>query len=74
MLEISSYLSITDLKIYYFCQHFKKAKNAQTFYFWQTVSKRPNLADLAFKKAKWQPWNISYVERYVNKGDYVTFF
>jgi len=29
---------------------------AKPFYFWQTVSKRPNWADLAFKKAKWQPW------------------
>jgi len=28
---------------------------AKSFYFWQTVSKRPNLDDVAFKKAKWQP-------------------
>jgi len=26
----------------------------------QTVSKRPNLDDLAFKKAKWQPWHIRH--------------
>jgi len=38
-------LSKTGLKIYYFCQPSKKAKNSQMskpFYFWQTVSKRPN--------------------------------
>jgi len=41
MFEICSGLSKTDLKIYYFCQYSKKAKNwpnGQTFYFWQTVS------------------------------------
>ncbi len=55
MLEICSDLSKTDLKIYYFCQHSKNGKMAKPFYFWQTVSKRPNLADLTFKTAKWQP-------------------
>jgi len=60
MLEICSDVSKTDLKIYYFSQHSKKAKKwakngqmAQPFNFWQTVSKRPNLADLVFKKVKW---------------------
>jgi len=51
MLEICSDLSKTDLKIYYFCQHSKKAKkwqNGQTILF---------LAN-SFKKAKWQPWFI----------------
>jgi len=41
----------------------KKAKNGQMakpFYFWQTVSKRPNWADLAFKKAKWQPCHVLF--------------
>ncbi len=33
----------------------KNCEMAKPFYFWQTVSKRPNLEDLAFKKAKWQP-------------------
>jgi len=33
----------------------KNGQMAKPFYFWQTVSKRPILADLAFKKAKWQP-------------------
>jgi hypothetical protein len=28
---------------------------AKSFYIWKTISKRPNLDDLAFKKAKWQP-------------------
>ncbi len=48
MLEICSDLFKTSLKIYYFCQHSKKAKKGQMakpFNFWQTV----------FKKAKWQP-------------------
>jgi len=30
----------------------KNGQMAKPFYFWQTVSKRPNLVDLAFKKAK----------------------
>jgi hypothetical protein len=58
MFEICSDLSKTGLKMYYFCQHSKKAKNGQMakpFYFWQTVSKWPNLADLDFKRVKWQP-------------------
>ena len=33
----------------------KGPKMVQTFYFWQTVSKKPNSADLAFLNAKWQP-------------------
>jgi len=48
--------SKTGLKIQFF-QH-SKGKNDQMpipFYFYQTVSKRPNLADFTFKKAKWQP-------------------
>jgi hypothetical protein len=51
MLAIRSDLLKTCLKIYYFCQHSKKAKNGQMakpFYFWQTVS----------KKAKWQPRSL----------------
>jgi len=28
---------------------------AKAFYFWQTISKRPNLDYLAFKRAKWHP-------------------
>jgi len=55
MFEISSDLSKTGLKIYYFCQHSKNGKMAKPLYFWQTTSKSTNLADLAFKKAKWQP-------------------
>ncbi len=38
-----------------FLSTFKKGQMAKPFYFWQTVSKRQNLEDLAFKKAKWQP-------------------
>ncbi len=57
MLEICSDLFKTDIKIYYFCQHSKKAKkwpNGQTLLF---------LAN-SFKKAKWQPclsvlWSFS---------------
>jgi len=30
---------------------------AKSFHFWQTFSERPNLNDLVFKKAKWQPWS-----------------
>ncbi len=52
MFEICSDPSKTVLKLYFFCQHSKMAK---PFYFWQTVSKRPNLADLAFKKAIGNP-------------------
>jgi len=43
MIEISSDLSKIGPKIYYFCQHSKKAKNGQMakpFYFWQTVSNK----------------------------------
>ena len=29
---------------------------AKLFYYWQTVSKRPHVADLAFLKAIWPPW------------------
>jgi len=36
----------------------KNGQMAKPFYFWKTVSKRPNWADLAFKKAKWQPCDI----------------
>ncbi len=46
MLEICSDLSKTDLKIYYFCQHSKKAKkgpNGQTILFLaNSFKKRPN--------------------------------
>ncbi len=42
MLEICSDLSKTDLKIYYFLSTFKNGQLAKTFYFWQTISKRPN--------------------------------
>jgi len=41
-----------------FYSTFKKAKKgpmAKPFNFWQTVSKRPNLAGLVFFKVKWQP-------------------
>ncbi len=47
MLEICSDLFKTGIKIYYFCQHSKNGQMAKPFYFWQTVSKRPNWADLA---------------------------
>ncbi len=50
MLEICSDLFKTCLKIYYFCQHSKKAK------------KWPNIADLAFKKAKWQPCLVTLLD------------
>ncbi len=43
MLEICSDLFKTDLKMYYYCHHSKKAKkwpNGQIIYFWQTVSKK----------------------------------
>jgi len=46
------------LKYALFVKIQKRPKNGQMakpFYFWQTVSKRPNWADLAFKKAKLQP-------------------
>jgi hypothetical protein len=59
MFEISSDLSKTGLKIYYFCQHSKKgqkmAKWPNHYISGKQFQKRPNLADLAFKKAKWQP-------------------
>ncbi len=58
MLEICSDLFKTCLKIYYFCQHSKRSKNGQMakpFYFWQTVSKRPNLVDLALKRPNDNP-------------------
>jgi len=48
-----------------FCSDFSKKaikytiffniQKAKSFYFWQTVSKRPNLDDLVFQKANWQP-------------------
>ena len=58
MFEICSDLSKTGLKIYYFCQHSKKAKKKMAkwpnhFISGKQFQKRPNLADLAFKKAKW---------------------
>jgi len=58
MFEICSDLSKIGLKIYYLCQHSKRPKNGQMakpFYFWQTVSKRPNLADLAFNRPNGNP-------------------
>jgi len=60
MFEICSDLFKTVLKIYYFCRHSKKAKklpNGQTIHYisGKQFQKRPRLADLAFKKAKWQP-------------------
>ncbi len=51
MFEICSDFSKTGLKLYYFCQHSKKAKkwtNGQTILF---------LAN-TFKKVKWQPWTV----------------
>ncbi len=42
MFEICSGLSKIVLKIYYFCQHSKKAKWQNHFISRQTVSKRPN--------------------------------
>ena len=38
-----------------FFQHLKNAQPAKPFYFWETVSERQNLADLAFLKSIWQP-------------------
>ncbi len=49
MYEICSYLSKTGLKIYYFCQHSKKAKNGQTILF---------LANRFKKGQNWQIWPL----------------
>jgi len=38
-------------------------KIAKSFYFLQTISKRPNLDDLAFKKSKWQPCSITHFQK-----------
>jgi hypothetical protein len=60
MFEICSDLSKTGLKIYSFCQHSKKAKKMakwpNRFISGKQFPKRPHWADLAFQKAKWQPW------------------
>jgi len=56
MFEICSDLSKIGLKIYYFCQH---SKGPNHFISGKQFQKGPNLADLAFKKAKWQPWYLS---------------
>jgi len=57
MIEISSDLSKIGPKIYYFCQHSKKAKkwpNGQTILFLANSFKIWQIWLL--KKAKWQPW------------------
>jgi len=54
-LKFFSDLSQTGLKIYYFNQYSKKAKWPDYFVSGKQFQKKPNLADLAFKKAKWQP-------------------
>ena len=46
-----------DLNVKTFSTAFKRGKNChkgKSFYFWQTISKRPHLIELAFKKATWQ--------------------
>jgi hypothetical protein len=63
MLEICSDLFKTCLKIYYFCQHSKKAKkwpNGQTIFFWPTVSKRPN--NNPDSNNMWQSTGMWFVE------------
>jgi len=52
-----------DLKYTIFFNINKRPKNCQMtkpFCFWQKVSKRPNLDDLAFKNTKWQPWVVFF--------------
>jgi len=76
MFEICSDLFKTVLKIYYFCRHSKKAKkwpNGQKMAKWpnhyisgKQFQKRPKLADLAFKKAKWQPCYKTDSETFIN--------
>ncbi len=56
-MKIAQICSEHALKCTIFVNIQKRPKNVQIakpFYFWSTVSKKPNLADL--KKAKWQPW------------------
>ncbi len=48
-------LAKIDLKRYYFLQDWKKAKWPNHFTSRKLFQKRPNKADLAFIKAKWQP-------------------
>jgi len=39
----------------------QKGQMAKPFFSGKQFLKRPNLADLAFKKAKWQPWYLNSV-------------
>ncbi len=55
MLKICLDLFKTCLKIFYFCQHIKKAKKGQMakpFYFWQTVSKKAKFGRFGLLKGQ----------------------